>query len=167
MRTIICKSCGKEAPARYNGLCQVCWRYFKYDNYKEFDLPEFGKIGYVEDEKDRQYGMVICHICGKAFTKLQQHIYYAHHIYKKDYCLQFGLDNKVRLTSDEYHIRMREYAYKYDMPKQLMRTGKATRFKKGHNNNYIRSPMTIARLKSIGFSTIIKNTKNNELKRGV
>ena len=163
MRTIICKSCGKEAPARYDGLCQVCWKYFKCDGYIEDDLPKFGKVCYVEDETDKQYGMVICHICGKAFTKLQQHIYFAHHIYKKDYCLQFGLDNKVRLTSEDYHIKMRDYAYQYNMPEQLIRTGKDTRFQKGHNCNYIRSPMTMERLRTAGVATRVKNSRNNKL----
>ena len=83
MKTIICKSCGKETPKRYDGYCQVCWKYFKYDNYKIFDLPNYGEVKYVDDIYDKQYGMVVCHICGKAFIKLQQHIYYVHHIYIK------------------------------------------------------------------------------------
>lgn len=167
MKTIICKSCGKETPVRYGGYCQVCWRYFKIDKYKVFELPNYGEVKYVEDLHDKQCGMVICHICGKAFIKLQQHIYYAHHICKKDYCLQFGLDNKVRLTAQEYHDMMRDYAYKYDMPNQLKRTGIATRFKKGHTSNYIRSPMTMKRLQELGINTIQKNSKHNKSKVGV
>ena len=162
MKTIICKSCGKETPVRYAGYCQSCWRYFNFDNYKVFDLPQYGKVQYVEDETDPQYGMVICHICGKAFTKLQQHIYYNHHIYKKEYCLQFGLDNKVRLTADDYHTKMRAYAYKYDMPEQLKRTGKATRFETGHNNTYKRSYMTLERLKTTGLATYQINLRRKE-----
>lgn len=167
MRTIICKSCGKEDVPRYGGYCQRCYIYFKHNKYKTYELPEFGKVSYVEDKKDNQYGMVICHICGKAYTKLQQHIYYSHHILKKDYCLQFGLDNKVRLTTDDYHNKMSRYAYKYDMPNQLKKTGIATRFKKGHTCNYIRSPMTMKRLRELGLGTIQKNSKYNKNKAGV
>lgn len=156
MRTIICKSCGKEDVSRYDGYCQRCYIYFKHNKYKTYELPEFGKVSYVEDEKDNQYGMVICHICGKAYTKLQQHIYYSHHILKKDYCLQFGLDNKVRLTTDDYHNKMSRYAYKYDMPEQLKRAGVGTRFKKGYKSDYIRSHMTMERLRTTGTAIINK-----------
>lgn len=158
MKYIICKSCGKQTLKRYGGYCQTCWRYFKIDGYRQFDIPEFGRVEYVEDETDKQYGMVICHICGKAFIKLQQHIYYAHHIHKKYYCLQFGLDNKVRLTQDEYHNKMSEYAYHYNMPEQLKRTGVNTRFKCGHKGNYNRSPMTMKRLKSTILNARLKTS---------
>ena len=148
IRKIICKSCGKEDIARYDGYCQKCWHYFKFNGYKEFPIPPVGEVGYVTDKNDKQYGMVICSICGKAYTRLQQHIYYAHHIYKKDYCLQFGLDNKVRLTSEEYNKKMRDYAYQYDMPEQLKTTGMSTRFKAGDSHgNYNRSIMTQKRLR--------------------
>ena len=164
LKKIICSSCGRETVARYNGYCQRCWVYFKHNNYKVFKLPKFGEVGYVEDVNDKQYGMIICHICGKAYNKLQQHIYYSHNIFKKDYCKQFGLDNGVRLTSDEYHLRMSDYAYKYNMPEQLKRTGVSTRFKKGHKGNYIRSPMTMRRLRTTGLVTIVKNRcKNKEV----
>ena len=167
MRTTICKSCGRETTARYNDYCQQCYMYFKRNKYKVYDLPEFGTVGYVKDKADNQYGMIICHICGKAYTKLQQHIYYAHHIYKKDYCVQFGLDNKVQLTTKEYHKKMSDYAYKYNMPEQLKRTGVNTRFKKGHDNRYIRSPMTMKRLRETGIATINKNRKKLKVKVGV
>lgn len=160
MKTTRCKSCGKETRTGYDGYCQVCWRYFKVDNFKVFDLPKYGEVQYVEDETDPQYGMVICHICGKAFTKLQQHIYYSHHIYKKDYCKQFGLDNKVRLTTEKYHDKMRDYAYQYDMPEQLKKAGKATRFEAGHTNTYKRSYMTMERLRNTGLATYQKNFKH-------
>jgi len=158
-----CKSCFKPCYLRYDGYCQSCWRYFNHDKYKQFDLPEYGKIGYVTDVNDKQYGMVICHICGKAFTKLQQHIYYSHNVYKKDYCKQFGIDNKSRLTSEEYHSKMSNYAYQYDMPEQLKVAGAKTRFKTGHNNNYTRSAMTKERLSKNCF--IRKSSDESEVTR--
>lgn len=157
MKNIICKSCGKPDVARYKGYCQRCWLYFVYNHYKTFEKPEYGKIAFVEDECSPQYGMVICHICGKAYNKLQQHIYYSHHISKRDYCIQFGIDVGSQLTSQVYHDKMSKYAYEYNMPEQLKQAGKDTRFKTGHKNNYVRSAMTIERLKIIGSSTIHKN----------
>lgn len=167
MRIIMCKFCGNLTPARYKGYCHLCWKYFVYDGNKEFDTPKFGEIGVVTDKEDKQYGMLICHICGKAFVKLQQHIYSAHHIFKKDYCTQFGLDNKIQLTSAEYHNKMRNYAYKYKMPEQLKRVGVATRFKIGHNMKYIRSPMTMRRLRELCSNTLQKNRTHNKVKEDI
>lgn len=110
-----------------------------------------GQIGYVNAENHPQYGMVVCHICGKAFDKLQQHIYYVHHMSKEEYCDKYGLDHKAQLTSKRYNIKMHDYALQYDMDKQLIRTGKATRFQKGHDKaNYKRSEQTVERLREQG-----------------
>jgi len=165
MSIIKCSFCGKEVESRYNGYCQSCWRYFEYDGYKIFKLPEFGEISYVEEKNDPQYGMVICHICGKAFNKLQQHIYYSHGMSKREYCRMFGIDNKSRLTERCYHKKMSDYAYKYNMPEQLKQCGVSTRFVKGHDNFYERSPMTMNRLKENKFRSKSKKCEvddNNE-----
>ena len=146
-----CKFCGKPSYLQYAGYCQSCWRYFVLDGGKVYDLPKYSEISYVEDVNSNQYGMVICHICGKAFRKLQQHIYYSHNMSKREYCAKYGIDNKSRLTCDEYHNKMKNYAYKYDMPEQLKSAGVDTRFKAGHNNKYVRSAMSMKRLKNQQF----------------
>ena len=147
-----CKSCSKPVYKRYAGYCQTCWRYFEVEHGKVYPLPKYGEVSYVEDTDDKQFGMAICHICGKAYKKLQQHIYYAHGMYKHEYCTKFGIDNKSRLTSEDYHNVMRGYAYKYNMPEQLKSTGVDTRFKAGQSNKYIRSAMTMKRLKEKQFN---------------
>ena len=147
--SIICKSCGSFSKHNYKGFCQRCYVYFIVNGYEKFEgYTEFGKLSYVEDKNSKQYGMPICHICEKAYDKLQSHIYHTHHTFKEDYCRQFGLDKSSQLTSPKYHKKMSDYAYAYDMPSQLKVVGKDTRFKAGGNNGkYDRSPMTMNRLK--------------------
>lgn len=157
---IWCKFCGKF-DKNYSGYCQRCYTYFVREHKENFkDLLEYGVLHTVDDEGSKQYGMPICHICGNAYTKLQQHIFYVHNISKKEYCKMFGLDNKVVMTSPSYHKKMREYAYKYNMDEQVKEIGKETRFKKGQNNNYERSYMTMQRLKKYGKEMGYKNLKN-------
>lgn len=146
-----CKFCKNEQkqPLCF-GYCQKCYTYFYRKKYKLFDIPKFGDIGFVTDKNSKQYGWPVCHICGKAFVKLQQHIYYTHHLTKSEYCERFGIDKKSRLTNSEYNQKMRDYAYKYNMDEQIKRVGQNTRFQKGVKNNYIRSYMTRKRLKDTG-----------------
>ena len=157
IKTIHCKFCGKE-DKNYAGYCQKCYNYFCVLGYKTYGA-EYGKICKVDDINDKQYGMVICHICHRAFTKLQSHVYYAHNLSKKEYCKQFGLDNKSRLTEKTYNKKMSDLAYKYDMDKQVVRVGNKTRFQQGHNGSYERSYMTKERLKNYGKELGYKNLK--------
>ena len=65
------------------------------------------------------------------------------------------------MTSEEYNKKMHDYALEYKMDEQLKRAGKKTRFKKGHDINYVRSPMTMERLKEQGEKTIHQNSLYN------
>ena len=156
-----CNFCNKEQNRPLsNGYCVSCYQYFILHNYSTWYPSQYGMIGKVENKNSNQYGFIVCHECGKAFAKLQQHIWYSHKMTKKEYCDKWGIDHKTRLTTDNYNQKMRDYAYKYDMDKQLQEVGKNTRFKKGHNNNYERSEMTKNRLKELGKNIINKNRKN-------
>lgn len=160
--SIKCKCCGK-IDRNYAGYCQKCYTYFVRNGYKTYkDKIQYGVMSYVSDENDKQFSMPICHICGKAFNKLQQHIYYAHNLLKNEYCDKFGLDHKVSMTSNDYHQKMSELAYLYDMDEQVRVVGKNTRFQKGHDRNYKRSHMTMERLKNYGKVEGVKNLKYNK-----
>lgn len=149
-------------------MCQPCYRYFIQNRCKLFVKPQYGQILTVQDDKDPQYGQLICHECGKAFTKLQQHIYYAHNMSRQEYCNKWGLDKGIQLTTNDYHNKMVNYANQYNMGERLKCTGKNTRFKKGHTNNYERSYQTKQRL--IKWGTYLGNKynlgKNNKCKKG-
>ena len=69
---------------------------------------------------------------------------------KNEYCDTFGIDRSINMTSPEYNEKMREYAYKYDMDKQVINAGINTRYQKGHNKTYNRSYQTKNRLKMRG-----------------
>ena len=167
-----CKSCKKHVKVLTKGYCQSCYRYFIRDGYDTWYPSQYGELGRVQDKNSNQYGMPICHICGKAFTKLQQHIYYAHNLSKKEYCDKFGIDRSINMTRPEYNEKMRNYALKNNMNEQLRQVGKDTRFKKGHNNKYKRSYQTVNRLKNMQKEYVnkhyeykLRNQSDNWLKR--
>lgn len=147
MKPKVCKFCGKEqsSPLSY-GYCVSCYQYFILHNYGTWYPSQYGSLATVQAKDNEQYGWPVCHECGKAYKKLQQHIWYSHHMTKKEYCDKWGLDHKIRMTSDDYNKKMSNYAYKYKMDSQVKRVGKKTRFKKGHKNNYVRSYQTRQRL---------------------
>lgn len=149
-----CKFCHREVKRPSKGYCVSCYQYFILHKYDTWCPSDYGELNRVMLENHKQYGWPICHICGKAFTKLQQHIWYAHNLTKNEYCDLFGIDRSINMTSEEYNKKMSDYAYKYNMDKQLLKTGKDTRFRKGHNNTYKRSYQTMKRLKQGGFRKI-------------
>lgn len=147
---IKCKFCGKT-DKNYAGYCQRCYTYFYVNQYGLFtDKIQYGKLSFVDDINDKQFGMPICHICGKAYTKLQSHIHYAHNMTKKEYCDEFGLDRNIQMTTPEYNKKMRDYALQYNMDEQVKRVGQNTRFKKGVKHTYKKSYMTMKRLEEYG-----------------
>ena len=144
-----CKFCGKTQKTPLSkGYCVSCYQYFIQHKFIQYTQPKYGEIGIVKDKKDKQYGMIICHICGKAFTKLQQHIWYSHNLTKIEYCDLFGLDHKIRLTEDTYNSKMSKYAIDNNMGEQLKVVGVDTRFVKGNRGTYKRSYQTMQRLKN-------------------
>lgn len=158
---IECSSCGEVSDRSYSGMCQRCYDYYFRQKYKDWAPSRYGRIDRVTDRKSNQYDMCICHICGKAFTKLQQHIYYVHNMSREEYCKKFGLDKSTNMTTSVYNKKMRQYAYKYNMDDQLREVGKNTRFKKGHNINYERSYQTRQRLTEFGKQKILANGRWN------
>lgn len=146
-----CKFCHKPVKRPSKGYCVSCYQYFILHNFIAWVPSNYGELNRVDIKEDKQYGWPICHVCGKAFTKLQQHIWYSHNLTKNDYCDLFGLDRSINMTSEEYNKKMSDYAYKYNMDKQLIEKGKETRFKSGHDNTYKRSYQTMKRLKQSNF----------------
>ena len=123
----LCSSCNKLQRGNKvypNKLCQSCYNYFRSGG-KIHKLPLNGVI-----EKDNR-GYVICHICGKSYRSLGHHVRESHNMTIAEYKEQFGLCNNCYTTENYYHIKMKEYAYKYDMPHQLIVSGVKTRVKDG------------------------------------
>lgn len=160
-----CKFCHREQERPLSlGYCVSCYQYFITHGYETWYPSKFGELARVENKESKQYSWPICHICGRAYSKLQQHIYYSHDMSKAEYCAKFGIDKNINMTSYAYNEKMREYAYENNMHIRLQAAGVNTRFEKGRNNNYKRSPMTQVRLKQIGSITIHRNRNSNYLK---
>lgn len=122
---MLCKECGKIIQGKtYSGMCQGCYNYFKKGGTIN-PLPEHGRI------KHDTNGKIICHICGRAYSRLGSHIRESHNMTIKEYKEMYGLCARSRTTANDYSETMRTYAYHYKMDEQLLEVGKDTRFKKG------------------------------------
>lgn len=121
-----CPKCGKLITKSYGGMCQGCYNYFKNGGTIN-PLPEHGKI-----EHDVN-GKVICHICGRAYTRLGSHIKESHDMTIAEYKKMFGLCSSTKTTEKNYSSMMQNYSYKYHMDKQLLEAGKETRIKEGED----------------------------------
>mgnify|MGYP003002926389 CR=1 FL=1 len=126
--------------------------------------PHYGEIQYDVN------GNPICHICGKSFPKLGAHIWNGHKMRTREYCQIFGLNVGKGICSNEYAMKMREYAYQnYDVviSENLIKDGKRTRFRKGSEGRTREkmSEQTKRALSSLGKRTgpiNIKNIFNNK-----
>ena len=122
----ICKECGKLTPRSYSGMCQGCYNYFKNGGHI-YPLPEHGRIVYGDD------GKVICHICGRAYTRLGSHVKESHDMTIDEYKEMFGICRRTKTTESSYSDKMHNYSEKYNMSERLIEVGKSTRIKKGDN----------------------------------
>ena len=125
---MLCKECGKQIGYKVfsGGTCQACYNYFRKGGIV-YPIPEYGRI------KHDVNGKVICHICGRAFTRLGSHIKESHNMSIKEYKEKFGLCANARTTESNYSNTMRKLAYDNNMDKQLLEVGKNTRIKRNDN----------------------------------
>ncbi len=121
-----CKFCGNTAPDNMQGYCQVCYRYFVIEGKDIYPLPEDGTVEYAPN------GDCICHECGKAFSKLGQHVFYAHHKTSKEYAVEHGLKLRgpkaVRLSNNTYSTKMHNIQDPKTIRVNLVEKGFETRF---------------------------------------
>lgn len=120
--TVLCTSCGSPTLFTQSRLCQKCYAYFQSGNIV-YPLPPAGEVHFTPE------GLPICHICGKAYSKLGNHIAFAHHITTREYKEQFGLCYNTKLTSKPYQTLMRNYNTEQNMPIILPQLGQKTQFK--------------------------------------
>ena len=121
----VCKECGKIIEDKsYSGMCQGCYNYFRKGGTVN-PLPEHGRI------KHDATGKVICHICGRAYTRLGSHVKESHDMTIEEYKEQFGLCKRAKTTEGCYSKVMRNHAMNNNMNERLLRAGEGTRIKKG------------------------------------
>jgi NMD protein affecting ribosome stability and mRNA decay len=126
-RIMFCKECGKFTDRSYSGMCQGCYNYFRKGGAVN-PLPEHGRIKYDAN------GKVICHICGRAYTRLGSHVKESHAMSIEEYKEKFGLCKRARTTESSYSQVMHNYAKEYKMDERLLVVGQATRIKQGQTD---------------------------------
>ena len=128
----VCEECGSTYRVRKTKsfgkiLCNNCHNMYK--SHPVNQIPPNGEIRY-DDE-----GRPICHICGRAFDKLGQHVYNRHDMSADEYKEKFGLDRRVGLTSDKTKKKLQDAVkdnYSLVVEKNLLNNGKKTRFDKNN-----------------------------------
>ena len=124
---MFCKECGKFTDRSYSGMCQGCYHYFRKGGVVN-PLPEHGRIKYDAN------GKVICHICGRAYTRLGSHVKESHNMSIEEYKEKFGLCKRAKTTESNYSQVMHNHAKKYKMDERLLVVGQATRIKPGQTD---------------------------------
>ena len=86
----------------------------------------FGKLRTVSG------GKIACHICGKAFHNLGNHIRNSHKITPMEYRVMYGLNSGCSLCSESLSSKRRDIANRNpELVEKLIQSGKQTRLKKG------------------------------------
>ena len=124
---MFCKECGKHIDKSYSGMCQACYNYFRNGGTIN-TIPEKGRIKYDIN------GKVICHICGRAYTRLGSHVKESHSMTIEEYKEEFGLCKRAKTTENSYSKIMHNHAMANNMDKQLLVAGQTTRIKHGQTH---------------------------------
>lgn len=148
-------SASKEAQSYRGG--SMC------EELKCTEHPHYGELIY------NAQGLLVCHICGRAFKKLGAHIWNSHHILTRTYCEMYGLDLGKGLCSEEHRELLRENVMKhYDevVGKNLIQGGVETRFCPGSEGRPKEkvSEQTRRRLVAHGSEYIKKNGRRKSKK---
>lgn len=160
MKIIKCSKCGDDIKSRVlKGMCEKCYQRVARDSKtKTYELPKKGEVKYSPD------GLVICHICGKAYKKLMNHTWQIHGLTEKEYKLEFGLNATQGLICEETKQKMQIAVKKhYDkvVLNNLIEKGEKTRFFKGsegRSKSKIRA-QELNRLRSYAKKDGVKNLK--------
>lgn len=156
-----CSLCGRTSnetrivTSKGIHYCGKCYQRIRNAS-KVYELPPKGEIRYNEE------GKPICHICGKAYSKLMSHVRQIHDMSAYEYKKEFGLDlHKSVMSKESIEIASRRNKENWHKIKDnLLVKGYKTRFKagsKGRTRDKV-SLQTLKRLKG-HFENIKKGSE--------
>ena len=158
-----CRHCNKETDTLYRlenqvkaTACQGCYNYLKNGGTIN-PLPHAGCIEYDA------HGKVVCHICGRAYTRLGSHIKESHHMTIAEYKEIYGLCKRTKTTEKSYSNMMHDYALENNMDLQLKETGGDTRIKKGDTNKRKGKKICLQEYLEIRFNKKLGKTREDYL----
>ena len=123
----ICIECN-EKHKRPAPLCQKCYLWHKTHPNTPIIYPKKSQVLYTNDNNE-----IYCWYCGKSYTKIFQHIRYAHNISKNDACDEQRLYHTHQYTGLKYREKMKQYNYENRdivVNENLIKSGINTRYKK-------------------------------------
>lgn len=142
----VCEKCGAKANKIVKGMCSKCYQREKnIESLPTYQLPKKGEIGYTSD------GRIICHLCGKAFTRLLTHVRQYHNMNEKEYKKEFGLILYKGIISEKSRDKSRKAVldnYEKVVLDNLVTKGESTRFKVGSEGK-TREKMSLQELKRL------------------
>ena len=121
----VCDVCGRSNyKTKYRDkfemtLCDSCLLMCK--RYKFHYIPPLGEIHYDEE------GNMICHVCGRSFKKLSEHIRAKHHMTNGEYKKKFELNRTAKLTGTNFT--------KPIIVNDITEYSRESRFKPGHKKS--------------------------------
>lgn len=124
-------------------LCECCKKTLK--EHPVLYIPPIGELHYDSE------GKVICHICGRAYNNLSNHITQAHNIKPNIYKEMFGLNRGTKLTSKSSSERLSKSPTTKNI--DLVRIP----FQKGHTANKGKKRRLEHKLKRHSVKSNIKN----------
>ena len=150
----ICEKCGVKANRIVRGMCSKCYQREKnIESLPTYQLPQKGEVVYTSE------GKIVCHICGKAFTRLLTHVRQYHGISEKDYKKEYGLILYKGIISESSREKSRKAVFNnYDkvVLDNLVKNGKNTRFKDGYKGR-TKDKVSLQEMKRLKQNRIIRN----------
>ena len=148
----VCEICQRSnSKTRYSKtfekvLCDSC--YLMCKRHPVVYIPPEGEIHY-DDE-----GNILCHVCGRGFKKLAEHIKHKHKMTTDEYREEFGLNRTASLIGKNFigNVPTEDFIIKYCH----------NRFKKGHSYNKNKSKRLQAIKSRIGMKYNKKSDKQEK-----
>jgi hypothetical protein len=162
---MFCGECGKTHNKIIKSmkfgkiLCSPCYQMFSAGRGRDvLQKPDYGEVKYDEA------GKPICHICGRAYSKLLAHVWQKHDMSEAQYKETFGLDATKGIMSPEAKNKCRVAVmrnYEKAIKDNLVVKGAGTRFEQGCEGR-TRDKIREQTLKKLKMNRIYRKKSNDK-----